>query len=130
MVNCVLRRQREEQRTGGMTGSAHAAMDERRPDEGLLFHDEVDAAIFLPAHGVVLQTQGTVLAVARHIHLQLAHAQRFEVPLDREGAPFTQHQIVFRGADFIAATFQEHFGDMIVSQPFGIVLHRSEGIVA
>lgn len=55
----------------------------------LLFYHKVDTTIFLPTDRVVLQTQGTVLAVTGHVYLQLTHAQRLQVPLDGQRAPFT-----------------------------------------
>ena len=38
----------------------------------LVFDNEMHAAILLPTHGVMLQTQGTILAVTGHVDLQVA----------------------------------------------------------
>lgn len=101
----------------------------RNVAERLLFHYEVDAAVLLPADRIVLEAQRPVFSVTRDIDLELIDAQRFEVPLHGEGAPFPQHQIVFGSPDFVATAFQQHLGDPVVFQPLGIGLDRGEGIV-
>lgn len=95
-----------------------------------LLHDEVDAAVLLPAHRVVLQTQRPVLAETRDVHLQLPHSQRFQVVFDAQRASFSQYHVVFRGADFVAAALEQDTSDAVLLQSLGIVLDGSERVIS
>src|SRR5271156_4643879 len=98
--------------------------------EFLVCHDEVRAAILLPARFVMLGAERALFAPARCFHAVRRDAERNQVVLRGFGASLAQTQVVFRGSALVAMAFDGDVNLRIGTQELGIFGQSGAGVLA
>ena len=99
--------------------TAWAFLTTNQQVKGLLGHDEVAAAVLLPAGFVALHAERLFFAIADGADAVGADAQRNHVLLDCRGATIAQRKVVFGGTALIAVTFDDDFDLRVIAQKIG-----------